>query len=123
MLRACLLLTLLPTLRALLHLSILPQLTLNHLELDRGEVQAWGGATADDVLLQAALSAKWTNNDAIDKAVTAAVGGDAAVALKGHTVHRLIPFNPVDKKTVAEVRLGLAAGPGARRSRDLRGSG
>ena len=38
-----------------------------------------------------------------DRAVTAAVeGGEAAVS--GYTMHRVTPFNPVDKKTLAEVR-------------------
>ena len=43
--------------------------------------------------------------DAIDKAVTASVGGREAVA--AWRVTRLIPFNPVDKKTQAEARQAL----------------
>lgn len=40
--------------------------------------------------------------DAIDTAITAAVDGDQS-AIAGWSITRLIPFNPVDKKTVAEV--------------------
>ena len=40
--------------------------------------------------------------DAIDSAVTAAVGGDIS-AIGAWKVDCFIPFNPVDKKTVAEV--------------------
>lgn len=76
-------------------------LTLNKLTLDKEDVEAWGGATQDDVLLMASLSAKWTNQDAIDRAVTAAVGGDPK-AIAGWNITRLVPFNPVDKKTLAE---------------------
>lgn len=45
--------------------------------------------------------------DAIDRAVTAAVGeGQSVVENKGWRINRVIPFNPVDKKTSAEVREG-----------------
>ncbi len=129
--------------------------------------QAWGGASRNDVLLMASLSAKWAHQvsqsgleerlvrsahamrmtegggsmlqaalpaschhmvnfwrphapacarssllvyllslqDAIDRAVTAAVGGSPK-AIAGYNITRLIPFNPVDKKTVAEVCKG-----------------
>jgi H+-transporting ATPase len=77
-------------------------LTLNKLTLDKEDVEAWGGASQEDVLLMASLSAKWSNQDAIDRAVTAAVGGSTK-AIDGWSIDRLIPFNPVDKKTVAEV--------------------
>lgn len=77
-------------------------LTLNRLTLDKHDIQAWGSHTADDVLLFAALSARWTNGDAIDRAVTASVeGGEAAT--KGYTFLRVTPFDPVSKKTLAEV--------------------
>lgn len=77
-------------------------LTLNRLALDKEDIQAWGSFSQDDVLLLASLSARWTNQDAIDRAVTAAVGGDPA-AISRYTISRLVPFNPVDKKTLAEV--------------------
>ena len=54
-------------------------LTLNQLSLDKGEIAAAAGLSNEDVLLYAALSARWTNNDAIDKAVTAALEGGQEV--------------------------------------------
>ena len=62
-------------------------------------MQSWGDATVDQVLKYAALSAKWENNDAIDQAITQAVGNRSRMA--GHTIERVLPFNPVDKKTTA----------------------
>jgi magnesium-transporting ATPase (P-type) len=55
-------------------------LTLNQLTLDKEDILAWGDSTKDDVLLMASLSAKWDHNDAIDKAVTGAMGGDIQVS-------------------------------------------
>lgn len=57
-------------------------LTLNRLQLDKQEIVAAKGHAAEDVLLMASLSAKWSNNDAIDKAVTGAMGGDQKVWLE-----------------------------------------
>lgn len=37
------------------------------LSLDKGDIEVANAADADEVLLMGALSAKWTNNDAIDK--------------------------------------------------------
>jgi H+-transporting ATPase len=72
------------------------------LTLDKEEVLAWAEHTADDVLRMAALSAKWENNDAIDRAVTGALPGRGSLA--EYEILRLTPFNPVDKKTVAAAR-------------------
>jgi len=47
--------------------------------------------------------------DAIDRAITAAVGGSQA-AIAGWNITRFIPFNPVDKKTVAEVGRWMGGG-------------
>jgi H+-transporting ATPase len=77
-------------------------LTLNKLSLDKEDIEAAGGRSADDVLLAASLSAKWDNADAIDTAVTAAVGGDKK-AIEGYEIKKFTPFNPVDKKTTAVV--------------------
>ena len=55
-------------------------LTLNRLQLDKEEIVAAKGYSAEDVLLLASLSAKWSNNDAIDKAVTGAMGGNEMVS-------------------------------------------
>ena len=62
-------------------------LTLNQLILDKDEIAAAADLSHDDVLLYAALSARWTNNDAIDKAVTAALEGGEQVRL-GTTMHQ-----------------------------------
>ncbi len=69
------------------------------LTLDTNDVRPWEEATVDQVLEYAALSAKWENNDAIDRAITQAVGDRSRLA--GHAVERVVPFNPVDKKTTA----------------------
>jgi H+-transporting ATPase len=75
-------------------------LTLNRLTLDKKDILAWGGYSQEQVLLLAALSAKWSNNDAIDRAVTAAVEGGQE-ALGGYKIKSQTPFNPVDKRTTA----------------------
>lgn len=49
------------------------------LSLDKEDIQAWGNNSKDDVLIHACLSAVWSNNDAIDAAVTNATGGDRQV--------------------------------------------
>jgi hypothetical protein len=49
------------------------------LSLDKEDIEAAGGRSADDVLLAASLSAKWENGDAIDRAMVEAVGGDKKV--------------------------------------------
>lgn len=67
------------------------------LTLDKEDIEPWGEATKDEVLLYAALSAKWENNDAIDRAVTGAVGSKES--LRGYKIEQVVPFNPVDKKT------------------------
>lgn len=77
-------------------------LTLNKLSLDQDDVLAWGAFSQRDVLLLASLSARWSNQDAIDRAITASVGGDPS-AIAGYQIRRLVPFNPVDKYTLAEV--------------------
>lgn len=81
-------------------------LTLNRLTLDEAEIQPAAGYTPRQVLEMAALSAKWgSGQDAIDKAMTASVGGsdNLSATLPGWSVQRLVPFSPVDKKTSAWV--------------------
>lgn len=58
----------------------------SRLSLDKEDIEAAGGRNADDVLLAASLSAKWENADAIDTAVTAAMGGDKKVTVLDHTL-------------------------------------
>ncbi len=77
-------------------------LTKNILTLDKEDIEAWGGNSRDEVLLQAALSARWENQDAIDRAMTGALDNDKA-KIADFTIKRFVPFNPVDKKTLATV--------------------
>jgi hypothetical protein len=46
----------------------------HRLSLDKEDILNWGSYTKDEVLLYSCLSAKWENNDAIDKAVTGSLG-------------------------------------------------
>lgn len=48
--------------------------SLCRLTLDKEDILAWGSYSKDEVLLYSCLSAKWENNDAIDKAVTGSLG-------------------------------------------------
>ena len=70
------------------------------LSLDQDDIFAWDKFTQPEVLLLAALSAKWSNNDAIDRAVTSSLKGGQE-ALSGYQINSLVPFSPVDKKTSA----------------------
>lgn len=49
------------------------------LSLDQEDILTWGNHSQSQVLILAALSAKWSNNDAIDRAVTNAVTGGQEV--------------------------------------------
>ncbi|KAL3158516.1 hypothetical protein ABBQ38_010745 [Trebouxia sp. C0009 RCD-2024] len=75
-------------------------LTLNKLSLDQEDILTWKDHSQAQVLLLAALSAKWTNNDAIDRAVTNAVEGGQE-ALSAYKVKSMDAFSPVSKKTSA----------------------
>ena len=59
------------------------------------------GFTAEQVLELAALSARWENNDAIDKAITGAFGDQSL--LSTYSIRKTVPFNPVEKRTTAWV--------------------
>lgn len=59
------------------------------------------GFTAEQILELAALSARWENNDAIDKAITGAFGNQSL--LSAYNIRKTIPFNPVEKRTTAWV--------------------
>ena len=52
--------------------------------MDLEDILAWGIYSQDDVLTHGCLSAKWENNDAIDQALTRAIGGNAKVSVKFH---------------------------------------
>ena len=71
-------------------------------QMRSGEAQGTQGGRHPLPATQPLSTATCAPQDAIDRAVTAAVGGDPA-AIAGWRIDRLIPFNPVDKKTVAEV--------------------
>ena len=71
MCRLSLLLTL--TLHPCVHTAPSP-LFVCRLSLDKNDILNWGNYSKDDVLLFSCLSAKWENNDAIDKAVTGSLG-------------------------------------------------
>lgn len=54
-------------------------ITCCRLSLDQEDILTWKDNSQAQVLLLAALSAKWSNNDAIDRAVTNAVEGGQEV--------------------------------------------
>lgn len=62
---------------------------LHRLSLDKDDIEAAGGRSADEVLLAASLSAKWGNADAIDTAVTAAVACGKKVRLPNPLASRM----------------------------------
>ena len=79
-------------------------LTKNVLELDPAEIEVLDESTgAEDLLLVACLAARFENQDAIDKAVTNALVD--TTRLTKYKVKRFVPFNPVDKKTMAYVEM------------------
>lgn len=63
-------------------------LFLCRLSLDQEDILTWKDHSQAQVLLLAALSAKWTNNDAIDRAVTNAVEGGQEVCLYTRSLRR-----------------------------------
>jgi len=74
-------------------------LTLNELTL--GDPFTVSGTDPDDVILAAALASRAEDQDTID---TAVLGGlDDAQTLQKYTIRHFIPFNPVQKRTEAEV--------------------
>ena len=78
-------------------------LTTNQLILDTDEISTLMDVDPSYVVLVAALAAKQENQDAIDKAVCGALTDEGRESLAGHTVHRFVPFNPVDKRTESTV--------------------
>lgn len=81
-------------------------LTTNQLILDTDEIAVLADACDPEfVILVAALAAKQENQDAIDTAICGALTEKGREDLEAHTVHRFVPFNPVDKRTEATVTL------------------
>lgn len=77
-----------------------------------------GEAAARHVQSTSPFASPPPRQDAIDRAVTAAVGGDPK-AIAGWNITRLVPFNPVDKKTLAEVGTGVPCRSQGLRRRSL----
>jgi len=76
--------------------------TLTQNTLTLGEPEVFGAADAQDLILAAALASKVENKDAIDLAV---IGGLAdPKAQEGYSQTRFVPFDPVGKRTEAEIK-------------------
>jgi H+-transporting ATPase len=75
--------------------------TLTKNELTLGEPAVFGAANAKDLLIAAALASRSEDADAIDSAILK--GLDPAADMSAYTVRRFIPFDPVHKRTEAEV--------------------
>jgi H+-transporting ATPase len=76
--------------------------TLTQNRLTLGEIQPWGDASAQDVILAGSLASKAEDKDPIDIAVMAGLS-DPSV-LSGFRQTAYIPFDPVSKRTEATVR-------------------
>jgi len=74
--------------------------TITQNALTLGDPFAIGGTPVDDVLLSAALASRAENKDPIDQAV---LGGVEPARMDGYTVTHFRPFDPVIKRTEAEV--------------------
>ncbi|MCE5360784.1 MAG: plasma-membrane proton-efflux P-type ATPase [Acidithiobacillus sp.] len=76
--------------------------TLTQNRLTLGEIEAAAGVSKDDVLRAAALASKAEDQDSIDLAVLAAVGNQQLLA--GWQQQHFTPFDPVGKRTEAQVQ-------------------
>jgi H+-transporting ATPase len=76
--------------------------TLTRNELTLGEPAVFGRESARGVILAAALASRQENADAIDLAILA--GLEDAAVLGGYTQTRFVPFDPVRKRSEAEIR-------------------
>jgi H+-transporting ATPase len=77
--------------------------TLTQNSLTLGDPFSLGDITAADVILAAALASRADNDDPIDRAVLG--GMSDPKDLHGYTVTHFAPFNPVDKRTEATVKV------------------
>jgi H+-transporting ATPase len=76
--------------------------TLTQNKLTLGDVFTVGGASADDVIVGGALASRAENQDSIDLAV---LGGlKSKDALRGFQITHFQPFDPVHKRTEADVK-------------------
>jgi H+-transporting ATPase len=76
--------------------------TLTQNKLTLGEPTLFGAKDAQELILAGALASKYEDADAIDMAVIA--GLKDSKTLDGYTQVKFIPFDPVHKRTEAEVR-------------------
>ncbi len=89
--------------------------TLTQNILTLGEPQVFAARDAQDLILAAALASKAENADAIDLAV---IGGlDDATATASYQQRDFVPFDPVNKRTVATI-----TGPDGREFRVAKGA-
>jgi H+-transporting ATPase len=76
--------------------------TLTQNKLTLGEIQPWNGAESQAALLAASLASKAEDKDPIDLAV---MGGlKDPTAFNGYRQVKFVPFDPVSKRTEAEVK-------------------
>jgi H+-transporting ATPase len=76
--------------------------TLTQNKLTLGEPFGVSGVPVDDVVLSAALASRAEDQDTIDQAVLGGLKDDQA--LKGYRVVHFQPFDPVHKRTEAEIK-------------------
>ncbi len=76
--------------------------TLTQNKLTLGDPFCVGGLSADQVILNGSLASRADNNDTIDLAVLGGLKDDQA--LKGYQVIHFQPFDPVHKRTEANVK-------------------
>jgi len=78
--------------------------TLTQNRLSLGEPQLFAAADRDELILAAALASKAEDQDAIDLAVLGSLSDPKA--LDGCEQERFVPFDPVHKRTEAQIRDG-----------------
>jgi H+-transporting ATPase len=76
--------------------------TLTQNKLTLGEPALFGAGDAQSLILAGALASKAEDRDAIDMAVIAGLGDEGA--LESYTQTQFVPFDPVRKRTEAEVK-------------------
>jgi H+-transporting ATPase len=75
--------------------------TLTQNRLTLGEAVSFGDASIEELILAGALASPTDDRDTIDLAVVK--GLDDVSVLEAYTQHRFTPFDPVSKRTVAEI--------------------
>jgi len=80
--------------------------TLTQNKLTLGEPAPWTGTDAGTLILMASLASRAADNDPIDLAILAGLK-DSSV-LKSYQQEKYVPFDPVDKRTEATVKVHRA---------------